>query len=189
MEYLHETEINTLLKVAFEHNREHHLALLLMYATGTRVSQALKMRGLDVHADPVTQEFSLRLPKAKRGHSRSYKIVKSADPIRDLTPLIALAKLRGTSKLFGGLTRHYLHVVIKRYARLAGLHDDSVHCHVLRHSTAMRIWEQTQRPGAITGYLCHSDTASVYPYLRENDAKLAEAAMATVLTNLHRPAH
>jgi site-specific recombinase XerD len=44
MEYLHETEINALLKVAFEHNREHHLALLLMYATGTRVSQALKMR-------------------------------------------------------------------------------------------------------------------------------------------------
>jgi hypothetical protein len=114
MENLHETEINALLKVAFEHNREHHLVLLLMYAIGTRVSQALKMRGLDVHADPITKEFSLRLPKAKRGHSRSYKIVKSADPIRDLTPLVDLAKARGTSKLFGGLTRHYLHVVIKR---------------------------------------------------------------------------
>jgi site-specific recombinase XerD len=182
MEYLHETEINALLGVAFEHNREHHLALLLMYATGTRVSQALKMRGLDVHADPTTKEFSLRLPKAKRGHSRSYKIVKSADAILDLTPLVELAKARGTSKLFGGLTRHYLHLVIKRYARLAGLHHDSVHCHVLRHSTAMRIWEKTQRPGAITGYLCHSDTASVYPYLRENDAKFAEDAMAAVLT-------
>jgi hypothetical protein len=30
MEYLHETEINALLKVAYEHNREHHLALLVM---------------------------------------------------------------------------------------------------------------------------------------------------------------
>lgn len=108
--------------------------------------------------------------------------MKSADPIRDLTPLIELAKSRGTSKLFGGLTRHYLHVVIKRYARVGGLHEDSIHCHVLRHSTAMRIWEKTQRPGAITGYLCHSDTASVYPYLRENDAKFAEDAMAAVLT-------
>ncbi len=39
MEYLHETEINGLLKVAFEHNQEHHLALLLMYATGTRVTR------------------------------------------------------------------------------------------------------------------------------------------------------
>jgi hypothetical protein len=46
----------------------------------------------------------------------------------------------------------------------------------------MRIWEKTHRPGAITGYLYHSDTASVYPYLRENDAKFAEDAMAAVLT-------
>jgi hypothetical protein len=30
MEYLHETEINALLGVALEHNREHHLALLLL---------------------------------------------------------------------------------------------------------------------------------------------------------------
>lgn len=140
------------------------------------------IRSTNQCSDPITHEFSLRLPKAKRGHSRSYKIVKSADPIRDLTPLVELAESRGASKLFGGLTRHYLHVVIKRYARLAGLHDDSVYCHVLRHSTAMRIWEKARRPGAITGYLCHSDTASVYPYLRENDAKFAEDAMAAVLT-------
>jgi len=38
MEYLHETEINALLKIAHAHNRLHHLALLVMYATGTRVS-------------------------------------------------------------------------------------------------------------------------------------------------------
>jgi site-specific recombinase XerD len=100
-----------------------------------------------------------------------------------MSPLIDLAQRRGTSKLFGGLTRHYLHVVIKKYARLAGLHEDMVHCHTVRHSTAMRIWEKTQRPGAITGYLCHTDTASVYPYLRENDAKIGEEAMEAVLTS------
>ncbi len=182
MEYLHESEINVLLAAAYRTNRTHHLALLLMYATGTRVSQALKMRGLDVFADPTTKEHSLRLPKAKRGHSRSYRIVMSADPVRDLTPLVELAKQRGTSKLFGGLTRQYLHVAIKRYAKLAGLHEDMVHCHTVRHSTAMRIWEKTQRPGAISGYLCHSDMASVYPYLRENDAKFGEDAMEAVLT-------
>ena len=182
MEYLRATEINALLRVAYEHNREHHLILLLMYATGTRVSQALRLTGFDVFPDPVTLEYSIRLPKAKRGFSRTYRIIKSADPIRDLTPLIALAKRRGSSKLFGGLTRHYLHVVIKKYAKLAGLHEDMVHCHTVRHSTAMRIWERTQRPGAITGYLCHTDQASVYPYLRENDAKIGEDAMAAVLT-------
>jgi hypothetical protein len=43
-------------------------------------------------------------------------------------------------------------------------------------------WEKTQRPGAITGYLCHSGTSSVYQYLRENDARLGEDAMGAVLT-------
>src|SRR5437762_2702406 len=182
MEYLHETEINALLQVAYEHNHEHHLALLVMYATGTRVSQALRMTGFDVFPDPVTHEYSVRLPKAKRGFSRTYKIVKSEDPIRDLTPIIELAKGRGSCMLFGGLTRHYLHVVIKKYAKLAGLHEEMVHCHTVRHSTAMRIFERTQRPGAITGYLCHTDQSSVYPYLREHDASLGEDAMAAVLT-------
>jgi len=182
MEYLQETEINALLRVAYEHNREHHLALLVMYATGTRVSQALRLRGNDIYTDPVTGENRIRLPRAKRGTSRSYKIIPSADPIRDLTPIIDLAKRRGTSMLFGGLTRHYLHVVIKKYAKLAGLHEDMVHCHTVRHSTAMRIFERTQRPGAITGYLCHTDQSSVYPYLREHDASLGEDAMAAVLT-------
>ena len=182
MEYLQETEINVLLRTAYEHNREHWLALLVMYATGTRVSQALRLRGTDVYGDPVTGENRIRLPHAKRGTSRSYKVIKSADPIRDLTQIIDFAKKRGTSMLFGGLTRHYLHVVIKKYAKLAGLHEEMVHCHTLRHSTAMRIFERTQRPGAITGYLCHTDQSSVYPYLREHDASLGEDAMAAVLT-------
>src|ERR1700704_5881923 len=123
MEYLQQTEINALLRTAYEHNREHHLVLLVMYATGTRVSQALRLRGTDIYADPVTGENRIRLPRAKRGTSRSYKIIKS---IRDLTPLIDLAKKRGMSMLFGGLTRHYLHVVIKKYAKLAGLHEEMV---------------------------------------------------------------
>jgi integrase len=106
MEYLQETEINALLRMAYEHNGEHHLALLVMYATGTRVSQALRLH--DIYADPVTRENRIRLPRAKRGTSRSYKIIASADPIRDLTPIIDLAKRRGTSMLFGGLTRHCL---------------------------------------------------------------------------------
>jgi len=75
MEYLQETEINALLRGAYEHNREHHLALLVMYATGTRVSQALRLHGNNIYADPVTGETRIRLPRAKRGTSRSYKII------------------------------------------------------------------------------------------------------------------
>jgi integrase len=182
VEYLTKPEINALLAVAYEHNKTHHLALLVMYATGTRVSQALKLTGFDIIPDHVAGGHKIRMPKAKRGFSRTFPIVASPDPLRDMTPLVALSATRGSSLLFGGLDRHYLHRCIKRYAQLAGLHSDMVHCHTLRHSTAMRIWEKTQRAGAITGYLCHTDQSSVYPYLREHDASIADDAMIDALT-------
>lgn len=184
MEYLQSTEVNALLAEAYKANSIHHQFLLALYATGTRVSQVLKLRGFDVYADPVTGEYKVRMPKAKRGTSRMFQIVASADPVRDMTPLIALAKTAGPTRLFGGLSRQYAHVIIKRYAALAGLHVNAVHCHTLRHSTAMRVWERTQRIGAVSGYLCHTDPASAYQYLRENDASMADEAMAAVLTNV-----
>jgi integrase len=182
MEYLHDAEINALLRVAYSHNKLHHLALLVMYATGTRVSQALRLTGFDIIPDKVAGGHKIRMPKAKRGFSRTFPIIKSEDPIRDMSPLVELAPRRGSCMLFGGLDRHYLHRCIKKYAREAGLHGDMVHAHTLRHSTAMRIWEQTHRAGAITGYLCHTDQSSVYPYLRENDAAIGDDVMAAVLT-------
>jgi site-specific recombinase XerD len=183
MEYLHENEINSLLRVAYDHNREHHLALLVMYGTGTRVSQALRLKGIDVAPDPQTGGYKVRVPKAKRGKTRSFRVLVSPNPILDMTPLIELAKTRGTSNLFGGLTRHYLHVVIKKYALLAGLHEGMVHCHTVRHSTAMRIYERTQRIGAVTGFLCHSDPAAGYTYVQENDGQIADKAMQQVFAS------
>jgi integrase len=177
MEYLQRTEVRNLLKVALENNPEHHLALLTMYATGTRVSQTLKLTGADIYTDPTTGVTKVRIPRAKRGQARSYVISKSVNPVLDLTPLVELAARRGIGKLFGGLTRHYLHKVLKKYAVLAGLPAQMIHCHTIRHTTAMRIWEETQKLGAITGYLCHSSPASAYPYLREHDAGLAENVM------------
>lgn len=184
MEYLQPTEVNALLAITYEANPIHHQFLLALYATGTRVSQVLRLRGLDVYADPVTGEYKIRMPKAKRGLVRTFHVIKSADAVRDMTPLIEIAKKAGPTRLFGGLSRQYAHVIIKRYAALAGLHVDMVHCHTLRHSTAMRVWEQTQRVGAISGYLCHTDPASAFQYLRENDASMADAAMLSVLTSV-----
>jgi len=183
MEYLTQPEVKALLTVAYEHNRDHHLALLTLYATGTRVSQALKLTGFDIIPDHVAGGHKIRMPKAKRGFSRTFPVVASPDPVLDMSPLVERARVRGSSLLFGGLDRHYLHRVIKKYATLAGLHGDIVHAHTLRHSTAMRIWEKTQRAGAITGYLCHTDQSSVYPYLREHDASLGADVMVEVLTS------
>jgi integrase len=181
MEYLQKPEINALLKVSHEYgNREAHLALLLMYATGTRVSQALSLKGIDVIPDPVTGGHKVRIPQAKRGKTRTFRILVSPNPSLDMRELVEMAKMRGTNKLFGALSRQYLHVLIKKFAKIAGLHEDMVHCHTIRHSAAMRVYERTQRIGAVSGFLAHSDPAAAYVYVQENDGQLADDAMASV---------
>jgi integrase/recombinase XerD len=185
MEYLQKPEINALLKTSYEYgNREAHLALLVMYATGTRVSQALSLKGIDVIPDPNTGGYKVRIPQAKRGKTRSFRVLVSPNPALDMRDLIALANQRGASMLFGGLSRQYLHTLIKKFAKIAGLHQDMVHCHTIRHSAAMRVYEKTQRIGAVSGFLCHSDPAAAYTYVQENDGQFADDAIASVFASM-----
>jgi integrase len=181
MEYLQKSEINSLLQASHAYgNRDAHLCLLLMYASGTRVSQALRLKGIDVMPDPQTGGHKVRIPQAKRGKTRTFRVLVSPNPALDMRELVELARQRGTSALFGGLTRHYLHVLIKKFAKTAGLHESMVHCHTVRHSAAMRVYEKTQRIGAVSGFLCNSDPAAAYTYVQENDGQLADEAMTAV---------
>lgn len=179
MEYLQKPEVVALLQTSHAYgNREAHLALLTMYATGARVSQVLALKGCDIIPDPSTGGSRIRIGAAKRGRTRTYRVLVSPNPALDMRDLVDLAKARGTAALFGGLSRHYLHVLIKRWAREAGLHEGMVHCHTIRHSSAMRVYERTQRIGAVSGFLAHSDPAAAYIYVQENDGQLADEAMA-----------
>jgi integrase/recombinase XerD len=181
MEYLQRNEMIALLKASHSYgNREAHLALLVMYATGTRVSQALALKGVDIIPDTVTGGHRIRIFKAKRGKTRTFRVLVSPDPALDMRDLVALAKERGTSKLFGGLSRQYLHNLVKKFAATAGLHADMVHAHTIRHSAAMRVYEKTQRIGAVSGFLTHSDPSAAYVYVQENDGQFADDAMAAV---------
>lgn len=179
MEYLQKPEINALLKASFEYgNQDAHLAMLVMYATGTRVSQALALKGIDVIPDSVTGGYRIRIMSAKRGRTRTFRVLVSPNPCLDMRDVVELAKQRGSSALFGGLSRQYLHNLIKKFAATAGLHIDMVHCHTIRHSAAMRVYEKTQRIGAVTGFLCHSNPSAAYTYVVENDGQFADEAMA-----------
>jgi integrase len=194
MEYLQHPEIKALLKVSHEYgNREAHLALLTMYATGARISQIVGdrhakkpitgLKGIDIIPNPETGGYRIRIFKTKRGQTRTFNVLVSPNPVLDMRDLVELAKQRGTAALFGGLTRHYMHSLIKKFAAIAGLHSDMVHCHTVRHSAAMRVYEKTQRIGAVSGFLCHSDPSAAYTYVQENDGKLADDAMAQVFAS------
>jgi integrase/recombinase XerD len=181
MEYLQIPEVHALLEQAHKYgNTEAHMALLVMYSSATRVSQCLALKGIDVIPDPERGGWRIRIPRAKRGRTRAFRLLQSSDPVLDMTPLVGLAKMRGNHKLFGGLSRQYLHMLVKKFAKAAGLHADMVHCHTIRHSTAMRVYEKTGRIGAVSGFLCHSDPASAFIYVQENDASEADQAMSDV---------
>ncbi len=120
MEYLQHPEILALLKASYEYgNREAHLALLTMYATGARISQIVGdrhakrpiegLKGVDIIRDAETGGHRIRILAAKRGKTRTFRVLCSPNPVLDMRDLVDLAKQRGTSYLFGGLTRHYMH--------------------------------------------------------------------------------
>ena len=181
MEFLQQQEVGALMQAAYEYgNQEAHLCLLVMYSSGTRVSQALKLKGIDIISDPSTGGQRIRIGGAKHGRTRSFRLMTSPNPAFDMTPIIELAKSRGTSNLFGGLSRCYLHVLIKKFAALAGLHTAMVSCHRLRHSTAMRIYEKTQRIGCVSAYLCHAAPETAYVYVAEGDSQIGDETMTAV---------
>ena len=197
MEYLQHPEIKALLKTSFAYgNREAHLALLLMYGTGSRVSQIVGdrhakdfkgnpkpiggLKGIDIIPNPETGGHRIRILAAKRGRTRTFNVLVSPDPALDMRDVVTLAKQRGTAALFGGLTRHYMHTLIKRFAKDAGLHAEMVHCHVIRHSAAMAVYTKTGRIGCVSGFLAHSNPAAAFTYVAEGDGKLADTAMAQV---------
>jgi integrase len=193
MEYMTRKQVVTLLAVAYRNNPVHHAALLTAYFTGARISQVLQLTGdhVDMVEMKVLMPASLKKgrktasdltptgkPKTSRKSKRRfYRIHIDANPVYDMRKLRELAKLTGPNRLFGGLSRQYLDLAIKRYCREAGINQELAHAHCLRHSIAMIIWDATQRPGAITHYLAHKDASSAYQYLAENDGQLADEAV------------
>ena len=209
MNYLTAQEVAKLLTVAYETNRDHHLAILLAFATGARVGQILggqyherkvvstvrvngknkrvyektgqvrTMPGL-TGTDVYAEGKKIKIHSLKGGDSRFHDILPSSNPIFDMTPLIDLAERRGPNLLFGSLSRQYLDLKFKEYGVKAGIHPDLCHMHALRHGIAIIIFDETGRPGAITSFLQHSSSNSALQYLAENDGRMADEAVANL---------
>ena len=176
--YLEKKDLGKIFKAAFAENRQHHLAMLTCFWTGARISQVLALRGVDVVE--INGKARIKVHRAKRGKDVFPELHADVQPEFDMTPLIALAKQRGTNKLFGSLSRQYFDVMLKRYGKAAGIHPDFCHSHVFRHSIAMIIWDATHRLGAITQFLAHRSENSALQYLAENDGTLAQDAVNAV---------
>jgi integrase len=179
MNYLPESDLAKVFRSAYEAETEkshlHHMAMLVMYFTGTRVSQMLNLKGEDIFQRDG--KWVVRVGAAKRGKVVVRNLHISDDPTVDMTPMIALAATKGLSKLFGGLSRQYYNDVLEKYFVAAGIHSSYAHSHVFRHSAAMTIYKATQRIGAVSEFLGHKSPSSAFVYLQENDGMFAQDAM------------
>jgi integrase len=175
MQYLEKQDLAKLFRAAYDVNRIHHLAMLVGFFTGARISQVLNVRGEDIFEREGKWVILIRA--AKRGNVVTHSLHVDADPAFDMTPLIELARSKGQSRIFGGLSRQYFNLRLREYAATVGIHSTYAHSHIFRHSAAMIVFDATQRIGAVSQFLAHKSPSSAFVYLQENDSSLAQQAM------------
>lgn len=175
MQYLGKQDLSKFFRAAHAANPLHHLAMLVGFFTGARVSQVLNVRGEDIFEREG--KWVIKIRAAKRGNVVTHSLHLDTDPAFDMTPLISLAGIKRQSRIFGGLSRQYFNLMLKRYADMAGIHSDFAHSHIFRHSAAMIVFDVTKRIGAVSQFLAHRSPSSAFVYLQENDGLMAQEAM------------
>lgn len=174
MHYLTKAELRGLFQVAYDHNRNHHLALVAALWHGMRVSELINLRGTDVTADG-----DVIVRRLKGSNTTMQPMRRDPDPLFDESPILELAQQRQTLRLFP-ISRQHFDRLIKQYGAEAGIHSDKLHMHALKHSVAMLLWDVTGNLGQLQSYLGHKAASSTLCYLHEADARKAQTALAGV---------
>src|SRR5690348_9534568 len=117
MRYLTKDELRRLFQAAYEHNRQHHLALVVGLWHGLRVSEMIAIRGRDI------ADGQLSIKRLKGSRSTIHIVRRDKDPLFDESPLLEMAKADPNRQLFL-FSRQRVDQFMKRYARLAGIHKD-----------------------------------------------------------------
>lgn len=143
-------------------NRKHRLAVLLLYAAGLRVSEAIAANVGDVDLERLT----LHVRMAKGGKDRYTVLSPALGPdlawiIGDRGPREPLLPSRGGERW----TQRSLQKVVERAAAAIGVRAS---CHTLRHSFATHLLEQGTDIRFIQDLLGHAkiETTTRYTHVR-----------------------
>ena len=154
-------------------NRKHRLALLMMYASGLRVSEVVALRVGDVDLSRLV--VNVKRAKGKKDRTS----VVSAAVRGELEAQMAGRAARDPlfpSEAGGHLSVRSIQHVVEAAAERAGL-AGRVSCHVLRHSFATHLLENGTDIRFIQDLLGHAriETTTRYTHVRD-PAKLAIAS-------------
>ena len=99
MQYWTPEETLRLLKLVYDANRTHHLAILVGLTFGLRVSEVLAIRGKDV------QDGQLSVVRLKCSRTTLQPVFVHSNPLIDCSPLLESAKANPNATGSRGLTR------------------------------------------------------------------------------------
>jgi integrase/recombinase XerD len=170
VQYLTKDELRRLFTAAHAHDQRVHLALLVSFWSGLRISETLAIRGRDVC------DGELHVKRLKGSRATTHKLHIDADPIFDCLPVMELAKVSPDAPLFA-FTPQWVNRLLKRYAVEAGIHPAKCHSHVMKHSIAMLLWESLRDLNVIQDYLGHKSASSTLVYMRADAAAKAQDAV------------
>lgn len=184
MEYMDKDELRKLFTVAAARTQDkklnrtgvnYHLGMVCALFHGMRVSELVALTGndIDLHKHTLTDR------RKKKSLKTTQPIHVDADWLFDETPVLELAKEKKDLKLFP-VSRQSFDLFIKACGSEAGIHEDKLHMHALKHSIALLIWEQNHSLGKIQNYLGHKSPASTMAYLRVIDSMEVNQDVANI---------
>lgn len=178
-------EVKLLIEAIVKTDRPHGLRLLammeLLYATGLRVSELLRLP-----ADAVRDDQPMVLVRGKGGRERLVPLSEPAIAAVQAYRAVREIFLRpgGEAWLFpsrssaGHLTRQRLQQLLKELAERAGVDPRKVSAHKLRHAFASHLLEGGADLRVLQKMLGHADIATTQIYTHVRAERLKQAVEA-----------
>lgn len=161
--------------------RRDRALLEFLYASGARVSEAAGLDLIDLELEERTVLLTGKGDRQRIVPLGSYAI----DALRDYLPdRMTLKRGRDPGAVFlnrlgGRLTRQGIWQIIRRQARAAGLEDDRVSPHVLRHSAATHMVEAGADLRTVQEMLGHATISTTQVYTRVSPRHLFEVYLTS----------
>jgi len=166
--YLTPVEIQAMLEACKENKRD-HLLIILLWQTGARITEALRITRNDID----TYNLSIRVLTEKQKSKKSKPVYRIVPISAELSNEIASYVLNQniTDKLFN-ISRQRAFQIIKKTAIKAGI-TKSVHPHTFRHSFAVNCISQGVPLPIVKDLLGHSSVLTTMIYLKivQQDAR------------------
>jgi len=155
--FLSKREIFRLIEVI--PNKKHKLLVSLMYGTGLRVSEAVKLKPEDI-------DFEINIGWVRHGKgNKDRPFILPSCLRKDIYDLVA----SGRNLLFEGrnnksLSVKSVQVILNKAAKKAGI-EKNVHPHALRHSFATHLLESGNDIITVQSLLGHNESRTTMTYL------------------------